>query len=164
MAELEEVYGHEALSLSAVQKWRKRFVNRRISLEDDSQSGRLPGSDLCESLRALTDETPLISSKRMCQKLHARFAREFRFRKCYWRWLPHLMMDNEVSYRVTFSEELLQVAHHAKETNFEHLFTGDESWFCYESLYDSAWAPSRVTFSTRKAQKIQTKNCLVSII
>jgi hypothetical protein len=28
-AELEEVYGHEALCLLAVKKWRKRFVNER---------------------------------------------------------------------------------------------------------------------------------------
>jgi hypothetical protein len=27
-AELEGVYGHEALSLSVVKKWRKQFVNR----------------------------------------------------------------------------------------------------------------------------------------
>jgi hypothetical protein len=41
-AELEEVYAHEALSLSAVKRRRKRFVNGRITLEDDPQSGRSP--------------------------------------------------------------------------------------------------------------------------
>jgi hypothetical protein len=61
MAELERVHGSKALSLSAVKKWRKRFANGRITLEDDSRSGRPPGIDLCESLRALIDETPYIS-------------------------------------------------------------------------------------------------------
>jgi hypothetical protein len=37
--ELEGVYGHEALSLSAVKKWRPTFINGRITLEDDSRSG-----------------------------------------------------------------------------------------------------------------------------
>jgi hypothetical protein len=40
MVELNGVCGHEALSLSAVRKWRKRFVNGRITLEDDPRSGR----------------------------------------------------------------------------------------------------------------------------
>jgi transposase len=69
MAELEGEYGHEALSLSAVKKWRKRFVNVRITLEDDPRSGRPPQCDLYESLRALIDESPFVSCKRMCQKL-----------------------------------------------------------------------------------------------
>jgi hypothetical protein len=51
------------------------------------------------------------------------------FRKCYLRWVPHLMMENEASCRFTFSEDLLQVMRHAKETNFKHLLTGNESWF-----------------------------------
>jgi hypothetical protein len=39
-AELERVYGHKALSLSAVKKLRERFVNERITLEDNLRSGR----------------------------------------------------------------------------------------------------------------------------
>jgi hypothetical protein len=68
-AELEGVYGHEALSLPAVKKWRTRFVNGRITLEDDQRSGRLRPSDLRESLRALIDESAFISCKCMSQKL-----------------------------------------------------------------------------------------------
>jgi hypothetical protein len=40
--ELEGVYGHEALSLSAVKKRRKRFANGRITLKDDPRSGTPP--------------------------------------------------------------------------------------------------------------------------
>jgi hypothetical protein len=49
------------------------------------------------------------------------------FTECYLRWVPDSMTDNEAQCRVTFSEEFLQVVCHAKETNFEHLLTGDES-------------------------------------
>jgi transposase len=63
--ELEGVYGHEALSRSAVKKWCKRFINGRIALKDDVRPGRPPKRDLCESLRVLTDEAPFISCKRM---------------------------------------------------------------------------------------------------
>jgi hypothetical protein len=73
------------------------------------------------------------------------------------------MTENDAHCRVTFSEELLQVVRHVKETNFEHLSTGNESWFYSEYSHDSAWNPSRVSLPIRKAQKIQTK-CLVSMI
>jgi hypothetical protein len=41
-AELEGMHGHEAFSLSAVKKWRKRFVNGIITPEDDPRSRRAP--------------------------------------------------------------------------------------------------------------------------
>jgi hypothetical protein len=92
IADLEGVYGHEALSLSAMKKWRKRFVNGRIALEGDPRSTRPPRSDFCESLRALIDESPFLSSKRICQKLRIPkttclrvLHEELGFRKCYLR-------------------------------------------------------------------------------
>jgi hypothetical protein len=67
-AELERRYRHEARSLSAVRKCRRRFLDDTLARKDDPQSGRPPQSDLCESLRALIDEAPFISGKHMCQK------------------------------------------------------------------------------------------------
>jgi hypothetical protein len=121
--ELEGLYGHEVLSLSTVKKWRKRFVNRRITLVNDPQPGRPPRNDCCESLRTLTDETSFISFKRTCQTLRIpkttclRVSHEdLGFRKCYLRWFPHSMRENEAQCWFTFSEELVQVVRHAKET------------------------------------------------
>jgi hypothetical protein len=86
------------------------------------------------------------------------------FSKSYLRWVPHSMTGNEAQCQITFSEELLEVVRHAKETNFEHLLTGDESWFYYEYPHDSAWVPSRATLPTRTSKRIQTKKCLISVI
>jgi hypothetical protein len=36
------------------------------------------------------------------------------------------MMENEAQCRATFSEAFVQVVRHDKETNLEHLLTGDE--------------------------------------
>jgi hypothetical protein len=69
MAKLEGVYEHEALSLLAVKKQRKMLSNGRITLEDDLRSGRVPRSDLSDSLRAIIDEISFISCRRRCQKL-----------------------------------------------------------------------------------------------
>jgi hypothetical protein len=169
-AELEGVYGHETLSLSTGKKWRRRFVNGRITLEDNFRSGKPPWSDLCEFLPVLMDETPFISCKRMCQK--PRMAKTTRlrvlqqdlgFRKCYSKWVTHSVTKNEALCQFMFSEEFLSVMCHAKETSFEHLLSGDEPWFCSEHPHDSAWAREKVTLPNREAQKIQTKGCLVSI-
>jgi hypothetical protein len=74
------------------------------------------------------------------------------------------MTENEAQCWVTFSEKLLQVLCHAKETNFEYILTDNESWFYYEYSHDSAWVLTEATLPTRKVQTIQTKKCLVFII
>jgi hypothetical protein len=66
---MEGMTGHEALSLLALNKWHNRFVNGRITLEDNSQSEKSFQSNFCEFLRSLIEETPFISCKRMCQEL-----------------------------------------------------------------------------------------------
>jgi hypothetical protein len=40
-------------------------------------------------------------------------------KKCYLRWVPHSLTENEAQGRVTFTEELLQVVRPAKVRNFE---------------------------------------------
>jgi hypothetical protein len=109
ITELEELYGYKALSLSAVKKRRKRFANRRISLEDNSESRKPAQSDLCESVRAFIEESLFITCKHTCQKLQIAKTTCLRvlhehlgFRKCYFRWVPHSMTDDEAQYQVTF--------------------------------------------------------------
>jgi transposase len=68
-AELEGVHGHEAFSLSAVKKWRNRFANGGINLEDDPRSGRSRERDLCKSGRVFIEESPIMACRRMCQEL-----------------------------------------------------------------------------------------------
>jgi hypothetical protein len=132
--EFEAVYGHQAFSLSAVKKWRKHFANRSIPLGDDPMSGRPPESDLAEPVPVLLEETPFVSCKRMCRKLRIAKTTYLRvlheqpgLRKCYFQWVPHSVTDNEGRYRITFSEKLLQVLRHGRETNFDSLLTVDES-------------------------------------
>jgi hypothetical protein len=82
---------------------------------------------------------PPYRGKGMCQKLQIAkttclrvLHEDIGFRKCYLRWVPHVMTENEAPCRTVFAEELLQVVRHARETNFHNLLTGDESVFYYE--------------------------------
>jgi hypothetical protein len=170
-ADLEGVYGLEALCLSPVRKWRNGFANGRIALEDDPRSGRPPQNDLSESIRALIETSPFLLCKPMCQKLRMAkktclhvLHKSLGFRKCYVRWVPHLMTENEAQSRMVFAEELLQVMRHARETNCDNSLTGDESWFHYEHPYDPVGAPSRDALPTRASKTTESQKCLVSII
>jgi hypothetical protein len=89
---------------------------------------------------------------------------DLEFSKYYFRRVSHSMTENEAQCPVTFSEKFLQVLRHARETDFEHVLTDNESWFYYEYSHDSAWVLTEATLPTRKAQTIQTKKCLVFII
>jgi hypothetical protein len=99
-AELEGVYGYEALTLPRMKKSRDHFPNERINLEDDSASARPPQSDLRESLRAVIKESRFLW-KRTCERLRIAKTTCLRvppehigFRKCYLRWVPHSLNEN----------------------------------------------------------------------
>jgi hypothetical protein len=139
--------------------------NGRVNVEDDSRSGLPPQSDLCESVRALFEESPVITYNRTCQELRiAKIAclrvllEHFWFRECYFWWVPHLMMGNEAYCRITFSEELHQVVPQPRETSIDNLSIGDDSLFHYDCAYDSAWVSSRATHPARTSRKIQAKS------
>jgi hypothetical protein len=64
--------------------------------------------------------------------LHARFAQGSRIQKM----LLNVASTSDDGERDPVSGHIFQRTcsdrHHAKETEFEHALTGDESWFCYE--------------------------------
>jgi hypothetical protein len=78
-------------------------------------------------------------------------------------WVAHSVMDNEAQCRVAFSEEFVQVVRHTKETSFEHLLTGDESWFYYECALIRFGLRRRPLFGLEKHRKFRPK-CLISVI
>jgi transposase len=56
-AELKSVYEIEALGISTVKKWHKRFAERRTSRDDDSRCGRPLTNDLAEAISFTLKET-----------------------------------------------------------------------------------------------------------
>jgi transposase len=68
-AELESVYGPEALALSTVKKWRKRFEEGRTDLIDDRRPGRPVTHDLAEAIQSMLTKRPLVSCTVFCRHL-----------------------------------------------------------------------------------------------
>jgi hypothetical protein len=57
---LDEGYREEALSLSEMKKWRKRFVDERTSLDGDPRPDRPCHSGLANPIQSLLREQPFI--------------------------------------------------------------------------------------------------------
>jgi hypothetical protein len=68
------------------------------------------------------------------------------------------MTDNVTQCRIVLAEELPQPVQGARETNFDNLMIGDESWFDYEYPHDPPWTPSRDPLQARASKKLRTKN------
>jgi transposase len=68
-AELELVYGPEALALLTVKKWRKRFHEGRTDLIDNRRPGRPVTHDLAEAIQSMLAERPFLSCKVLCRHL-----------------------------------------------------------------------------------------------
>jgi hypothetical protein len=64
--ELNSVDETEALALSTVKKWGKRFAEGRTLLYDDPRCGRPLANDLAEAISSMLKEKPYLSYKSLC--------------------------------------------------------------------------------------------------
>jgi transposase len=170
-AELESVYCPEALALSTVKKWRKRFQEGRTNLIDGRRPGRPVTHDLAEAIQSMLAERPFLSWKVLCRHLGIGKATCLRIlhndlglRKFHLRWIPCTLTEDQKSERVTYSTQLLATLEQQQPMDFEHIITGDESWFYFYNPPDSAWAESRDTLPERIRRKIDTEKCLISVL
>jgi transposase len=170
-AELESVYAGEALALSTVKKWRKRFAQGRTALCDDPRSGRPLMNDLAEAIASMLKERPFLSCKVLCR--HFRIAKgsclrilhdNLGMKKLNLRWVPHSLDANQKGERVALSHELLAVLERDRRNQFRNVVTGDESWFFLYYSHDSIWTQSRDEVPERISQKIDTEKCLLSVL
>jgi hypothetical protein len=143
----------------------------RTELFDNPRSGRHLQNDLADALRAMIQEFPFNSCKRLC--IHFRIAKTICLRVLYGvlqvkkfnlRWVPHSLADAQKSEWVSLSTDILKILKENQETGFVNIITGDESWFYFEYLHQSVWVPSRDEVPERIKQKIDMKKCLISAI
>jgi transposase len=70
-AELNSIDETEALAPSTVEKWRKRFAERRVSLYDNPRCGRplTITNNLAEAISSMLKERPSLFCKVLCPHL-----------------------------------------------------------------------------------------------
>jgi hypothetical protein len=132
--ELESVYMNESLYLRTVYKWHKRFMQGRTELFDDSQSGRPLQNDLVNALRAMIQEFPFTSHKRLYA--HFRLAMStclcilydvLRLKRFNLQWVQHSLDDAQKVERVSPSTDILKVLKEDQKNGFTQVIAGNES-------------------------------------
>jgi hypothetical protein len=169
--ELQGVYGRDALKYSTVSKWRLRFLDGSEDLFDLARSGRLPRSDLATPIQQLLQQFPFISCKVLCHKLKIGKATclrvlhdDLHLEKFNLRYIPHSLEDDQKRSRVELSEELLEILQQDRQNNFEHILTGDESWFFLQYFHHSCWSANPEEVPEIPRQEIHSEKWLISII
>jgi histone-lysine N-methyltransferase SETMAR len=171
LSELESVYHEDALAPTTIYKWHARFRDGRTELSDDPRSGRPRRSDLAEAISSLSEERSFLSCKLLAR--HFRIAKatclrilreDLALQKFNLRWVPHRLDSTQKQNRVTFSRALLEVLRREQQNNFDHVITGDESWFSIHYPNKSVWAGSRGEVPVRIKQTIDTDKCLLSVL
>jgi hypothetical protein len=115
-AELESVYGPEALAPSTVKKWRKRFQEGRTDLIDDPRRGTLVARALAEAIQSMLSEGPFMSCKVLCWHLRIGnatclriFHNNLGLITFHLHWIPHTLRVDQKSERVGYSRQLLTI-------------------------------------------------------
>jgi hypothetical protein len=79
-----------------------------------------------------------IAPSMMCRYLHHYLGLNCRQAK----WVPHLLTDDQKTKRAQAAQAMLATLAQHEETDFQSLFTGDETWIFYENDHDTVWLAS----------------------
>jgi hypothetical protein len=141
--ELESAYGPEAPALPTVKKWRRRFHQGRTDLFDDPRSGR----SFAGAIGCMLEERSFNSRKVFYP--HAQIGKatclwilhhELGLKRFHLLCVPHALSINQKNKRVSYSKLFLTALMEQKTSGFQHIITGDDSWF---SIYPPVIRPGR---------------------
>jgi hypothetical protein len=100
--ELTSVYGDEAFQISAIKKWRTRFLAGKRELGNVPRSGRHANSDWTQVIAELIRERPFLSCKILFRDLRVSKETSFKIlpeklgpKKFHLRWIPHQLTPNK---------------------------------------------------------------------
>ena len=137
-ADLQKVYGNDALKYATVCKWVHRFNDGRESTENDPRVGR-PVSVFTEkniaTVKTLIEEYACYTMQEIeeLSGIHSssvlKILRErLRLRKICVRWVPHLLTDEQKQSGVRLASQVTEKYYKCDPHRLEKIVTGDETW------------------------------------
>ena len=146
--ELTYVYGSSAPSYAQVKFWVGEFKRSRMSLEDETRSGRQSDAtdeEICNEVRDLIYSDRQIKVEEIENALHFSHGSvsttlhdRLGMYKLTARWVPKSLSDQQMATRASVYSALLKWFR-SKEDNFlSHLVTEDETWVNYYELENKA--------------------------
>ena len=169
-ADLQKVYGNDALKYATVCKWVRHFIDGRESIENDTRVGR-PVSVLTEknvaTVKTLIEEDARYTVQEVeeVSGIHSssvlKILREqLGLRKICTRWVPYLLTDEQKQSRVRLASQVIEKYNECDPRRLEEIVTGDETWI-YHFQPDSK-AKNKVWVSSEGDRPVIVGRCKTS--
>ena len=159
---LLEAYGDSCMSRTRVFEWHKRFVDGRLSVEDDAKPGRpcsvktdvniekvreLVCTDCCLTICMMADQLGI--NKELVRSI---LVDNLGMRKVCTKMVPRLLLEDQKTRQLHVCQDILQQLQ-TDATLLEKVITGDESWILNMTQKQSI----RVVSGSRQAHQDQRR-------
>ena len=173
---LLEVYGDSCMSRTRVFEWHKRFVDGRLSVEDDAKPGRpcsVKTDVNIEKVRELVRTDRRLTIRMMADQLgidkelvRSILVDNLGMRKVCAKMVPRLLSEDQKTRRLHVCQDILQQLQ-TDATLLEKVITGDKSWiFEYDpetKRQSCQWkSPGSPRPKKARMQKFQVKVMLIT--
>jgi hypothetical protein len=166
--ELDEVYGHGALCVKTVQRLVARFAAGEEGLEIRPRSGRPRSDGNIGLITQILVDDPYLSQKAIAWILSIHpttveriLLEELSLRKVNFKWIPHHLNERQKQERARLSIELLEFLEARAPREFVKVYTGDETWVCYDNPRSSMSVGVDVERRTRVRRSIGAKTLMI---
>ncbi|CAH1977141.1 unnamed protein product [Acanthoscelides obtectus] len=126
----------EAPHQSTISRLYGEFKRGRVSLSDDPRVGAPKTAvtqENVDAVRKLIIEDRHASLKISKTSIQNYLHEELGVRKLVFRWIPHLLTEEQKAARVNWCQKTLDRFNSGKSKNMYSIVSGDESWiYCYE--------------------------------
>lgn len=131
------VYGDDALTERAAQKWFAKFRSGDTSLEDGPRSGRPTEVD-SNDIKALVEQDRTIKVREIAETLKIgygtvqRHLQQLGYVSRLDVWVPHKLTEMNLANRISICNSLLK--RHESDPFLKRIVTGDEKWIIYDNI------------------------------
>ena len=146
--ELTNVYGSSAPSYADVKFWVGEFKRGRMSLKDETRSGRpsdATNEEMCNKIRDLVHSDRRIKVEEIANALHISHGSvstilhdRLCMRKLTAHWIPKSLSDEQMATRASVCSVLLKRFRSKEDDFLSRLLTVDETWVHYYELENKA--------------------------
>lgn len=170
IAELQNTYGDNVYSQSSIYFWIGEIRRGRTDLFNIPSPGRPVDDQIDTLIQKELENDPFISARMIARR--TRFAistitthlhKSLKMKNVLFRWVPHLLTEQQKKIRVELSIEILKQLEIARKNKFKFILTGDESWFEYAYVNQRMWVLQEDTGQILTAPTDIQKKIMVTI-
>lgn len=168
---LTETYQNNAMKLKAIQYWYHEFKCGRSNVNNIPKSGRPPLDDIdAVILKTLTDY-PFATLSMISEICDCSIATVYNhltdilgYKNYTLRWVPYSLTCDLKNRRKNGAQQLKQTLLTESKTDYNHLITGDQSWFYLSYEPKRKWSLTKDEVPVRVSKAIHTKKVMLTIM